>query len=92
VGPIFNGDKLERKWAAEWNVAAHLRSNLCPLNMGLTAAPETSSRNLPYTPCKINQYLLHGESLKIIIYFVDCRISYTEEPLITDTLINEHLQ
>ena len=33
-----------------------------------TAAPETSSRNLPYTPCKIpktkNRYSFHGESLK----------------------------
>jgi hypothetical protein len=36
--------------------------------MGHTAAPETS-RNLPYTPCKIpqtkNQYSFHCESLKL---------------------------
>ena len=36
--------------------------------MGPTAAPETPSVNLPYTPCKNtktkNQYSFHGESLK----------------------------
>ena len=39
-----------------------------PLKMGPTAAPETSSANLPYTPCQNsktkNQYSFHGESLK----------------------------
>ena len=47
----------------DWRV-----SNVWPLKMGLTAAPKTSSRNLPYIPCKIpktkNQYSFHGESLK----------------------------
>jgi hypothetical protein len=47
--------------------------------MGPTAAPETSSGNLPRTPCKIsetrNQYSFHGESLKsrlmqFVLYFV----------------------
>ena len=48
--------------------AAHLRSNLWPMKMGTTAAPETSSGNLCCTPCKIpkikNLYLFHGDSLK----------------------------
>jgi hypothetical protein len=39
-----------------------------------TAAPETSSRNLPYTPCKIpktkNQYSFHGGSLKSRSYLL----------------------
>jgi hypothetical protein len=58
------GRKLEHKSHS----AVHLRSYLWPLKMGPTAAPETSSINLPYTPCKIpktkNQYSFHGESLK----------------------------
>ena len=43
-------------------------ANSWPVKMRLTAAPETSSGNLPRTPCKIpktkNQHSFHGESLK----------------------------
>jgi hypothetical protein len=39
VGPIFNVQELE--------------GNSYPLKMGPTAAPETSSGNLSYTPCKV---------------------------------------
>jgi hypothetical protein len=48
--------------------AAHLCSNLWPLKMGPTAAPETSWGTSSCTLCKIpktkNQYSFHGESLK----------------------------
>jgi hypothetical protein len=53
VGTIFNGHKLESKK---------------PLKMESTAAPETSSGNIPYTPYKNpktkNQYSFPGECLK----------------------------
>jgi hypothetical protein len=62
-------------YKAAFHSAAYLCSNLWPLKMGPTVAPETSSRNLPYTPCKIpktkNQYSFHSESLKSGIMLIE---------------------
>ena len=51
VSPIFTGHESECKWAS--HSVAHLRSDSWPVKIGLTAAPETSLGNSPFTQWKI---------------------------------------
>ena len=64
------------------------RSDSWPVKMGPTAAPETSSENLPSKPCKNpktkNQYSFHGESLKsryIILVTHNLKVSLHRQAL-----------
>jgi hypothetical protein len=68
---VYKVNFLRTLWESLWDPSSMVigwSPNLWPLKMGPTAAPEATSRSLPYTPYKIpktkNQYSFHCESLK----------------------------